>query len=329
MKVLSKAKIEIMLNRLSADNDVYVPMLRGPGTGFFSWKSYDEDYDELVLDRLNVFMPPKQIIVTPAEKNNINLMSVSAGASKKIIFGIRSCDIQGIKFQDEFFAADEIESESYNGRRDQTIIIANACYYPAPSCFCTSVGTDPLNPGGADIIIRDVGKEGYVWEVCTDKGELLTEKTADLLEEKEVAIPAPLPLALVVNFDGISEKLADVIDHPLWEKHSQACQTCMLCTYTCPACYCLDLQAAHWHKTGCEFSCFDTCAYKNESMSSGGSSSLEAATERFRNRFLHKLQFFPRYYGKPLCTGCGRCIAICPSGASITTVITEVREASL
>ncbi|HPT70170.1 MAG TPA: 4Fe-4S dicluster domain-containing protein [Syntrophomonas sp.] len=326
MKVLSKARIEMMLDRLSADADVFVPMLRGQGTGFFSWKSYDEDYDEMVLDRLNVFMPPKHIIITPAEKNNINLMSGSAGSSNKIIFGIRSCDIQGIKFQDEFFAADEIESEFYKERRDQTIIIANACYYPASSCFCSSVGVDPLNPGGADIIIRDVGKEGYVWEVCTDKGELLTEKAADLLEEKEVTIPDPLPLVLIVNFDGISEKLADMNDHPLWEKHSQACQTCMLCTHTCPSCYCLDLQAAHWHKADYEFNCYETCVYKNDSLSSGDSSSIEAATDRFRNRFLHKLQFYPQHYGKPLCTGCGRCIAICPSEASITKIIAEVRE---
>lgn len=328
MKVLSKAKIEMMLNKLSTDNDVYVPMLRGPGTGFFSWKSYNEDYDELVLDRLNVFMPPKQIIISPAEKININLMNGSAEASKKIIFGIRGCDVQGINFQDEFFAGKGIESNFYQGRRDQTIIIANACYYPAPSCFCSSVGINPLDPVGADIIIRDTGKEGYVWEACTDKGEILTEKTADLLEEKEVTIPVPLPFALKVSFDGVSEKLADMNDHPLWGKHSEACQTCMLCTHTCPSCYCLDLQAAHWHKTDYEFSCFDSCAYKNEALSTGGSSSLEAAAARFRNRFLHKLQFYPQFYGKPLCTGCGRCIAICPSNAGITTIIAAVQESN-
>jgi ferredoxin len=329
MKVLRKAKIETLLTRLSADNDVYVPMLRGPGTGFFSWKSYDEDYDELVLDRLNVFMPPKQIVISPAEKNNIDLMSGSAGACQKIIFGIRACDIEGINFQDEFFAGKGMESDFYKERRAQTIIIANACYYPAPSCFCSSMGIDPLHPVGADIIIRDAGKEGYVWETCTEKGELVTEKADDMLEEREVAIPAPLPFTLKVNFDGVAEKLADMNDHPLWEKHSQACQTCTLCTHTCPSCYCLDLQAAHWRKLGYEFNCIDSCAYKNEVLSAGASAnSLQAAAARFRNRFLHKLQFYPQNYGKPLCTGCGRCIAICPSAAGITTIITAVQEAN-
>jgi ferredoxin len=304
-------------------------MLRGPGTGFFPWKTYNEDYDELVLDRLNVYMPPKQIIVSPAEKNNINLMAGSVESRDKIIFGIRSCDVQGINFLDEFFAGNEIESEYYHARRDHTIIIANDCYYPASSCFCSSMGIDPLRPAGADIIIRDTGKAGYIWEACTNKGDSLTGKIADLLEEKEVEIPEPLPFVLKVNFDGVMEKLADMNDHPLWEKHSEACQTCALCTYVCPTCYCLDLQAAQWFKTGYEFSCFDSCAYKNETMNTGGSSSRESAVVRFRDRYKHKLQFYPQRYGKPLCTGCGRCIAICPSGADITTIITAVQETNL
>lgn len=329
MKVFRKAEVEKILDRLSGDADVYVPMLRGPGSGFFAWKTYDEDFDDLVLDRLNVYLPPKQIIISPTEKISFNAIGDGEPVNEKIIFGIRSCDIQGIAFLDEFFSAGGPGAELYKRRREHTAIIANACYHPAPSCFCSSMGIDPLDPAGADVIIRDTGSTGYIWDPRTQKGEWLTEQIADLLEEKEVSLPVPLPFGLKVDLDGVMEKISEMNDHPLWEKYSEACQGCALCTYDCPTCYCLDLQAAHWHEAGYEFSCLQSCAYKNEALSAGGVSSREAATERFRHRFLHKLHFYPQRYGKPLCTGCGRCIAICPSDAGITKIIAEVREADL
>ena len=138
MKVFRKAEVEKILDRLSVDADVYVPMLRGPGSGFFAWKTYDEDFDDLVLDRLNVYLPPKQIIISPAEKININAMGDCQPGNEKIIFGIRGCDIQAIAFLDEFFAPGVSGADLYQRRRDHTAIIAHACYHPASSCFCSS-----------------------------------------------------------------------------------------------------------------------------------------------------------------------------------------------
>ncbi|HRW13184.1 MAG TPA: 4Fe-4S dicluster domain-containing protein [Syntrophomonas sp.] len=329
MKVLAKARIEKLLDRLASGAEVYVPMLRGPGTGFYTWTSYDEDYDELVLDRLNVYMPPKHIMITAAEKNHINLLQDSGEVNEKIIFGIRSCDVQGIVLLDEFCDAEGVSSTLFHSRRDRTIMIANACYHPAPSCFCDSVGIDPREPVGADVIIRDTGRDGYVWEARSPKGERLTQKVEDLLEEKQVTVPALQPFSLQVNWDGVTEKLGHMQDHPLWEKHSEACQTCALCTLTCPACNCMDWQADVWRETGYAFACRESCAYKNDTLMPESSGRRQAATERFRNRWLHKLHFYPQRYGKIQCTGCGRCIVLCPSGASISKMITEIQEADV
>jgi sulfhydrogenase subunit beta (sulfur reductase) len=329
MKVLRKSKIEVVLDRLAENADIFVPMLRGQMSGFFSWKSYDEDYDDLVLDQLNVYMPPKQVVISPKEKIKIDLDRDSKEPENRIIFGIRGCDLQGIDLLDEYFSTGSCESEFYRVRRDHTIIIANACYYPAPSCFCTSMGVNPTDAPSADVIIRDVGAAGYVWESRSQDGQVLTEKIADLLEEKEVTIPELLPFSLKVVYDGVMEKLKDMVAHPLWEKHSDACQTCGLCTYSCPTCYCFDIQGKKWGAEGYPFLCYDSCMYRDESMMAGEPNLRKAATERFRNRFLHKLQFYPQRFGKPLCTGCGRCVAVCPSGASITKIITEVKGADL
>ena len=52
--------------------------------------------------------------------------------------------------------------------------------------------------------------------------------------------------------------------------------------------------------------------YNEYTMMAGGHNPRAAEAARFRNRLLHKLQFFEERYGMPLCTGCGRCISACP-----------------
>ena len=44
--------------------------------------------------------------------------------------------------------------------------------------------------------------------------------------------------------------------------------------------------------------------------------------ERFRQRFMHKLVYFPsNNEGIYSCVGCGRCLAKCPQGLNIVKVI--------
>ncbi|MCX5780977.1 MAG: 4Fe-4S dicluster domain-containing protein, partial [Firmicutes bacterium] len=102
-----------------------------------------------------------------------------------------------------------------------------------------------------------------------------------------------------------------------------------ICTYSCPTCYCFDIQVKNWGEEGYRFRCYDSCMYKEYSLMAGGHNPREASVERFRNRFLHKLQFFNERYGTPLCTGCGRCIVVCPAGISIVSIINEIKEAEL
>lgn len=334
MKVLSKAKIEPVLNRIAKAADVYLPMQRGPLTGFFSWKTFNEDNDDLLLDALNVFQPPKHVVLQQMEKSKqagaeVNLGKGIEATQPKIIFGARGCDIKGIDFLDELFLNNANEDSFYKERRDNTIIIANACYHPGTSCFCTSMGVNPTDAVSADIIIRDVGKEGYVWDSKNEKGQSLTTQIADLLEDKEVLLPEALTFTLEVDYEGVAEKLKDMLANPLWEKHSEPCQTCGICTYSCPACHCFDIQVKNWSDEGYHFQCYDSCIYRNHSLMPGERTHREAAQERFRNRFLHKLQFYPERYGKPLCTGCGRCIAVCPAGVNIVKIINEVKEVNL
>jgi len=44
-------------------------------------------------------------------------------------------------------------------------------------------------------------------------------------------------------------------------------------------------------------------------------------TQRFRNRYLCKLQLMERNFDIFGCTGCGRCIEVCPAGIDIRKVV--------
>ncbi|HEC83419.1 MAG TPA: hypothetical protein ENI46_02895, partial [Firmicutes bacterium] len=49
--------------------------------------------------------------------------------------------------------------------------------------------------------------------------------------------------------------------------------------------------------------------------------------ERFRHRYYHKLDYFPKTYGFEACTGCGRCIVACPGKIDMRKVLKEVCKA--
>lgn len=58
----------------------------------------------------------------------------------------------------------------------------------------------------------------------------------------------------------------------------------------------------------------------------GGHNPRSDKKERFRNRFLHKLEFFVERYGTYLCTGCGRCVVLCPNQVNIIEIIEKLKE---
>lgn len=332
MKVLNKNKLKEAFNRLADTADLYVPMQRDSQTGFYPWKSFNEAKDYLALDILNVTLPPKNVVMPQTEKmysfkqegREINIDQVYENSDTQIIFGIRPCDTKAIECLDLVFMTKGYADNFYRARRDNTIIIANACYKPGVNCFCGSMGINPVDPSG-DVVVRDAG-DSYVWEVKTDKGQQITDKIASLLEDKEIKLPEAGKFAREVNYEGIADKLKGLFDHPMWEKLSDPCQTCGICTYLCPTCYCFDIQVKTWGDEGYRFRCYDSCMYREYALMAGGHNPRETAKERFRNRFLHKLEFFYERYGTPLCTGCGRCIMACPNGVSIVKIINDIKE---
>lgn len=336
MKVLNKSKLIEALNILSSQQEVFVPIQRESQSGYFSWADYQPERDELMLEALNVYQSPKNVVLPQTERMygiisqgmEVDIDQTFEDAHPTLIFGARGCDVKGILAMDEVFLTRGFVDSFYQARRANNTIVANACYAPGPNCFCTAMEVDPVEPVGADVIIHDCG-DYYAWEARTGKGEAVTAQLDGLLEDKEVKLPSAQPFQLQVDYQGVAEKLKDMFDHSLWDQMAEPCINCGMCTYVCPSCYCFDIQVKMFGEKGYRFRAWDSCMFEEYTREAGGGNPRGASKERFRQRFLHKLEFFQERYGTPLCTGCGRCIIVCPTDVNIARIIKAVKEAEV
>ena len=125
-----------------------------------------------------------------------------------------------------------------------------------------------------------------------------------------------------LNLSGVGAgKTKQLFDRPEWESLSESCLGCGTCTFVCPTCQCYDMQEFDTGKTVRRFRCWDSCMYSDFTKMSAGQP-RPTQVERFRQRFLHKLVYFPdNNDGVFGCVGCGRCLQKCPIHMNIVKVI--------
>ena len=98
------------------------------------------------------------------------------------------------------------------------------------------------------------------------------------------------------------------------------CIGCGTCTFVCPTCQCYDIREFDAGNSIKKFRCWDSCMYSDFTKMAHGNPRT-SQKERFRQRFMHKLVYFPdNNNGEFGCVGCGRCLAKCPISMNIVKV---------
>jgi NAD-dependent dihydropyrimidine dehydrogenase PreA subunit len=69
--------------------------------------------------------------------------------------------------------------------------------------------------------------------------------------------------------------------------------------------------------------------FSDYALMAGGHDVRPSKKERVRQRFMHKLRYFPERYNELMCVGCGRCLAKCPVNVDITRIIGQIKEAEV
>ncbi len=333
MKGIKKEKLNEFLKALSGEYQVFVPAKTSDTVTKFT--PYGEDVEMYWQE--NTLMSPKDIFFPQTEKMykfktkgmSVDIDAITPPDTPKILFGIRSCDVQSIDCMDKVFLTRGYEDDFYKARRENTLLFALACTTHADSCFCTSMGVDPQQASLADVQMSDVG-DALALEAKTPAGEEALKKVDSYLTELANPKITPLDEILInVDMEGVPEKLESMFEHPIWDEVSPKCIGCSTCTYVCPTCYCFDIDNKLRGEEGTKIRCWDCCMFSEYSRMAGGHNPRPSKKERVRNRFMDKLLYNKKRHGQVFCVGCGRCVAKCPVNLEIATIIQKVKEAAI
>ncbi|MBM3285623.1 MAG: sulfite reductase [Candidatus Aminicenantes bacterium] len=254
-----------------------------------------------------------------------------------VIFGVRPCDARAVWLLDKVFSGDFTDLY-YWKRRKQTALVGLACNTPPwENCFCLSVEGSPYGEEGLDILLTDLGDKYHV-KTLTENGERLVEQARELFKEagpvdkKNVkTIHAGAEKKIVRSLKDakkqIASRLKGMFDSPLWDEESMSCIRCGICTYLCPSCHCFDINDevdSISPVRGKRVRTWDNCQFPDFTMHSSGHNPRPDKAARLRQRIFHKFQYFVETFDNPMCTGCGRCISLCPVGIDIIKVLDKV-----
>ena len=145
-------------------------------------------------------------------------------------------------------------------------------------------------------------------------------------EEKIRSIIEELPYSHLSLEGWNGDVLMERFESPLWEELYKPCLACGTCTFVCPTCQCYDIKDYDTGHGVQRYRCWDSCMYSDFTMMAHGNNRT-SQKERFRQRFMHKLVYFPANNdGMYSCVGCGRCVEKCPASLNIVKVVKAFQE---
>ncbi len=332
MKMLSADKLQAFFAALSKDAAVYLPVDTAAGSEFKKWGEGVALSKKLNTTRSakDFFFPQTEnLMAFKMEGKKIEVIDTREECEDFVLFGVRACDAVSFDILDRVYLSDPVDSY-YKNRREHGTVVTMACGKPTDTCFCRTFGIDAADPKG-DVTVWEI-EGGYALRANTAKGEALLAKVADLLGDtadtaadeakaKIRTILGKLPLAGLTT-EGLGKGLTkELFDRPEWASLSESCLGCGTCTFHCPTCQCYDVRDFDTGHGIQRFRCWDSCMYSDFTKMAHGNPRV-SQLERFRQRFMHKLVYFPdNNDGMFGCVGCGRCLAKCPISMNIVKVM--------
>ena len=336
MLKISLDKIQLLFAEIAKNAKLYLPIDNSDGTS-----TYGEWSDGKVWsDSLNTVKSPKDFFFPQTEDlmrfktegKNIEVVDIRREEEPFVIFGVRACDVKSFDILDRVFLTEPRDS-FYAMKREKGIIISTACTRPAETCFCSTFGINAAEPMG-DVTTWRTADALYL-QANTEKGSELLKSLSSLLEEcsDEAVVAQKSSIAKVMDKLPLKDlstdafgggKTKELFDDPAWDELSSSCLGCGTCTFVCPTCQCYDIKDFNTGNGVIRYRCWDSCMYSEFTKMAHGNNRL-TQKERFRQRFMHKLVYYPENNGGLFsCVGCGRCLAKCPISMNIVKVMKKI-----
>ena len=338
IKKISRENLFKLIDSLCSEFEVIAPVKTG-GDIFFN---HIKNSSDITLDYINAVESPKRFFFPQIElmfKMDLNELKTLVDKEerktrKKLIFGIRTCDLKAINGVDRFFSGERTDSY-YQKLRQNTVVVNFLCNECAPECFCTAIPGETLYCDGYDLRLSGL-EDGYLIEADTEEGkEILkknrllfseTEKRDFKLREENVKI---LEEKIKRNnpFAKTIENLRKgKVSSKAWENIALSCQDCGGCCYVCPVCTCYNTIEDFENELIKRYRYWDSCLFSGFSRMVHAYNPIPTPGERLKYRFMHRLKYFEERYSSAGCTGCGRCDVVCLGDIGTGAVLMKIKN---
>lgn len=333
MNTISRSELSTILDRLASEAKLIAPtdvegvILYKPvaTSDQIAW-----DFTRPVLPIKDAFFPATERLLTIEKIGQEITISEYLSETARVIFGVRPCDARGVKTLETLFIDTPPIDPYFAHRRANTTLIGLSCQEMGETCFCTSMGGSPDDPQDMDIMLTQA-EDGYSVQIITKKGQALL---ADRLSQDRGSRLSP---QITPSRNPISVPALEKIDWPghfheaYWDRIAERCLSCRLCAYICPTCRCFTVRDAavpgdNGNQVYERIRCWDACTGEAYRKIAGGHNPRQAKGQRLRNRIYCKFDYYPKQYGPMACTGCGRCVEMCPVNIDITEILRDLTE---
>jgi sulfhydrogenase subunit beta (sulfur reductase) len=233
-----------------------------------------------------------------------------------VIFGLNKKDAEGIFYLDEIMTSPVSESQ-YKSKREKLRLVVIDNFPPSNNLSC-------------DLYLQRVSENEYLVFSYSEFGEKLVKK-----KYFDHRAPAGEISTRHMPDEVVYHPLIDLIveqskDHPVWKRLAKECFNCGICSYTCPLCYCFEVEDKLEIKkemekkpAGRRERRWDSCMLPEFNKVTFHNFRPDPK-DRIYNWYYHKFVRMPREYGFPGCIDCGRCIEYCPAKINFREVLKEL-----
>jgi len=342
---LSKDKLSSFVAALQAGFRVVGPTKTQTGYAFDDIDNPDDlhlNYDTTVLPPKKYFLPQREVLFSyhagenGAGSKQLEVEPVYQDVEPTVIFGVHTCDMNGIMLYDKVFS-EGFQDEHYIERREQMVIIGIECLRPCDDAsFCKDMGTLTAPPI-YDLHMTEVN-DSYLIDTGTERGETLMLEhseakmaTTEDMQQLGRTLSAKWPHfrhRLKMSRDQTQSLLTLGYDADIWERLGERCLACGSCTNVCPTCFCFDVQDELdiSMEDGERIRVWDSCQLHEFALVAGGHNFRESKGSRVRHRLMRKGKYIKQVHGLLGCTGCGRCERACLVDITIPGTLNELHD---
>jgi len=314
--LLAKSDLNKLLTVLKKYGEIIAPVHDGVRLRMQPIKSAKE----ITWEGISWFTSKKYLF---PQKHNLftfkgNKLTRDPPPPKRVLFGMRLCDLNAINVNDKLFLEQKPENHTYAQHRKGLTLVGLWCDEQQDKyCFCDSMELKHIY----DICLFDKYDNWHI-KAGSEKGEEIL-KELKLESDKDWRDWPDCEMELKTKN---IKKFFD--NNTVWKKGAEDCLSCGDCTTLCPTCLCFDIEDEMELDmvSGVRRVQWDSCMYKDFSLVAGGHVYRNTRLNRFKHRIYHKLDYFPDKYEQYMCTGCGRCIRGCPTKIDWISLVNEMHD---